>query len=145
MYVCTSDRRSEESHWSHLTSTVHGPLHRAFAGRFPAAEIERVTGAAEVNNYEIYNPGDYGHRGLFPVTSLLSHSCAPNARQAMRRTGQNKCVAAVEIKKVGKKLSRIVRTTLIDNITMCCSLSFPFNKINILKFKWCKTNSKISP
>ena len=37
-------------------------------------EIAQIVGITEVNNCEIYNPdGLTGIRGLFPVTSLMSH------------------------------------------------------------------------
>ncbi len=37
-------------------------------------EIAKMTGIAEVNNHEIYNPtGSSGYRGVFPLTSLMSH------------------------------------------------------------------------
>ena len=37
-------------------------------------EVAQIIGIAEVNNCEIYNPdGLTGIRGLFPITSLMSH------------------------------------------------------------------------
>ena len=54
---------------------------------FTEPEIERVIGIIEVNNYELLNStGVCGVRGLFPFTSLMSHSCVPNSRVAIKRT-----------------------------------------------------------
>ena len=37
-------------------------------------EVAKIVGITEVNNCEIYNPdGLTGIRGVFPVTSLMSH------------------------------------------------------------------------
>jgi hypothetical protein len=41
--------------------------------------ILKLTGIVETNGHEI---GD-GYRGLFPVVSLLSHSCIANCRQSI--------------------------------------------------------------
>jgi hypothetical protein len=39
------------------------------------SEVAKMVGIAEVNNYEIFNGGDglSGFRGLYPITSLMSH------------------------------------------------------------------------
>jgi len=57
-------------------------------------------GIIEVNNYEIYNPEkDSGNRGLFPITSIMSHNCTPNCRPVVQKTWpfENQCIATVDI------------------------------------------------
>ena len=79
----------------------------------------KAVGIVEVNNYEISNAsGGCGFRGVFPVTSLLSHSCVPNASLAMRKTGscRNSCVAAVDIE-AGEEI-----TIGYVPLSMCSSL-----------------------
>ena len=57
--------------------TVVNPLVQAFKEanlETSFDEVAKVIGIAEVNNCEIYNPdGLTGIRGLFPITSLMSH------------------------------------------------------------------------
>ena len=64
-----------------------------------------------MNCFEVSNrTGDNGVRGVFPVTSLLSHSCSPNVRMAFRNdatcqgTCSNRCVAAMDVEE-GKDLT----------------------------------------
>ena len=76
------DRQKDDHglYWKHSTDTVMQPLLDALnqAGYATTLdEVAQIVGITEVNNCEIYNPdGLTGIRGLFPVTSLMSHKCA---------------------------------------------------------------------
>ena len=74
----------------HSERTFFGPLLEAMAtdGHFEpeitSEDVQRAFGIVEVNNYELANrSGNCGVRGVLPLTSLLSHSCVPNARLAI--------------------------------------------------------------
>jgi len=59
-------------------------------------EVAKIVGITEVNNCEIFNQdGLSGIRGLFPITSLMSHSCVPNCRvvQLQAKPNQSYCLA----------------------------------------------------
>ncbi len=47
-----------------------------------------------------------GYRGLYPLTSLLSHSCQPNCRPVISKTGRcgSRCIATVDIE-AGEELT----------------------------------------
>ena len=76
------DRQKDDNglYWKHSTDTVMQPLLDALnqAGYTTTLdEVAQIVGITEVNNCEIYNPdGLTGIRGLFPVTSLMSHKYA---------------------------------------------------------------------
>ena len=63
--------------FSYSCKTVVNPLVQAFKEvnlETNFDEVAQIIGIAEVNNCEIYNPdGLTGIRGLFPITSLMSH------------------------------------------------------------------------
>ena len=74
----------------HSEKRFFGPLREAlsaaghFQPEFTAEDVQRAFGIVEVNNYELANKsGNCGIRGILPLTSLLSHSCVPNARLAI--------------------------------------------------------------
>ncbi len=88
------ERRAEEggASWEVAQREVAVPLLRALERSrltsvsawvsVSALEVNHAMGAAEVNCYEVSNrTGDCGVRGVFPVTSLMSHSCLSNTRQ----------------------------------------------------------------
>ena len=78
-----ADRKNDKSHWERSTRAVINPLVDITSLEF--GKVDRAVGIVEVNSYEIYNPGDAGFRGVLPVTSLMSHSCAPNVRLALSK------------------------------------------------------------
>ena len=44
-------------------------------------EVNHVIGSLEVNAFEVTAPSGLGRgRGVYPLTSLMSHSCISNAR-----------------------------------------------------------------
>ena len=48
--------------------------------RFNDAEVNHVIGALEVNAFEMTSSDGGRGRGVFPLTSLMSHNCISNAR-----------------------------------------------------------------
>ena len=66
--------------FTYSCETVINPLLKAFqACNYDTnfTEVAKVVGIVEINNYEIYNEdGITGFRGLFPLTSLMSHKYA---------------------------------------------------------------------
>ena len=132
------DRQKDDNglYWKHSTDTVMQPLLDALnqAGYTSTLdEVAQIVGITEVNNCEIYNPdGLTGIRGLFPVTSLMSHkyagllyslmllsilafyfSCVPNCRiiQHHEQPYKSYCMAAKRIMK-GEELT-ITYTNLL--------------------------------
>ena len=74
-------------------------------------EIIRAIGILEVNCYEVKNYVTFGVRGLFPLTSLLSHSCVPNSRSVWDQGAPwgNKTIAATDIKKGDQIFATYIR------------------------------------
>ncbi len=106
-----AERRSDTEHWKRTQRDVALPLWEAIreSETLPDVTLDEVNqsvGVAEVNCYEISNrTGDCGVRCVYPVTSLLSHDCAPNCRLAAApATCSNRCIAAVDIAE-GEELS----------------------------------------
>jgi hypothetical protein len=78
------DKR-DEVHWKQVQHNVVRYLRVTcgLAERFSENEINHVLGVLEVNAFEITSDdGDRG-RGLFPLTSLMSHSCISNTRYVL--------------------------------------------------------------
>ena len=110
---------SDRSNWERVQREVAAPLSRALSGLgVSAAEADHAAGAADVNCYEVANrTGDCGVRGVFPVTSLMSHDCAPNTRMAMDGDScSNRCVASRNVA-AGSQL-----TTAYVHLHLCTSL-----------------------
>ena len=63
-------------------------------------EIRNAIGVLEVNGYEIKNLQTCGYRGLFPLTSLVSHKCIPNCKMVLNTEAPytNKMVAGQDLK-----------------------------------------------
>ncbi|XP_059095448.1 SET domain-containing protein SmydA-8-like [Tigriopus californicus] len=95
------EKQQNKENWMHLKHSVIEPLVQAFQGTISEIAVTEALGVVEVNNYEIYNPLDCGYRGIFPMTSLMTHSCAPNSRHAMEKKSpwSNRCIATVDIPK----------------------------------------------
>lgn len=95
------EKQQSHENWMHLKENVIEPLVVAFKGAISETAITEALGVVEVNNYEIYNPMDCGYRGLFPMTSLMTHSCAPNSRHTIEKKSpwSNRCIATVDILK----------------------------------------------
>ncbi|CAB4060393.1 SMYD [Lepeophtheirus salmonis] len=95
--------------------------------------ILQAMGIVEVNNYEIYNStGSAGFRGLYCLTSLLSHDCVPNARPIISHKSPFKTIMmatrdihAGEMVTINyvhtQKPTRIRQKTLKDNWYFVCS------------------------
>merc|ERR1719483_367214 len=101
------DRKNDENgeYWDHSCETVINPLLYAFnevnLEQTSFDEVAKIVGITEVNNCEIFNQdGLSGIRGLFPITSLMSHSCVPNCRvvQLQAKPNQSYCLALNPIK-----------------------------------------------
>ena len=64
-------------YWDECEAKVVSRLSPRF---FSRASVERAIGVLEVNAYELHSGsgGNSGHRGIFPLGALLSHSCVAN-------------------------------------------------------------------
>ena len=83
-------------------------------------EAARAVGIVEINNYEIKNPDRLtGFRAVFPVTSVMSHSCRPNCRPVVAKSPPfvNVVVASVDIP-AGEELT--INYVHLDMCTRYC-------------------------
>ncbi|QQP49828.1 Msta_ isoform A [Caligus rogercresseyi] len=90
------DSRLEDTEYMEgIQGPVLDPLIKALfsqKSRMNKEDIMRALGIVEVNSYEIFNAtGSTGFRGLYCLTSLLSHDCTPNARPVMTQKDPYEC------------------------------------------------------
>lgn len=86
---------------------------RAIDPSFDAETIYRIIGVLETNAYEIHGNGQSGYRGLFPLSSLMSHGCVANSnhRFSIAPPYALACRASVDIKEGDEIFSSYVKIT----------------------------------
>lgn len=78
-----TEKRKKTQMWEVEAVNIVGFLHKVckLQERFPEELIHFVCGILEINSYSIPTPFQTGVMGLYPMASLISHSCVPNAYQ----------------------------------------------------------------
>nr|ACO14686.1 msta, isoform A [Caligus clemensi] len=126
------DRLNDPEYLEGIQTPILKSLERSLS-TYSTDELLKALGIVEVNSYEVYNlTGHSGFRGLFCLTSLLSHDCVPKRRPIIGHETpygltmiSTRNINEGEILSINyvhtQKPNRIRRRTLKDNWYFECS------------------------